>query len=286
MSPPTPQLDRSEMAAAERANAKVAEETIITMAKLLRQNAKQYSPKLRKALSDPSADTKVDISFGNEKLYSASLDSDSTLKETKINKISDAQALQMREALSKHKGENLDNPGIRDMRVLVNGEPLFEMKDGKVTQNDLPVEFRKTIASMVQPKPLEVSLTTNPQDPKSPQPQHSESRSGANAGQKTPGPQQEQLNRQFIAEARKSLDRLAPDQPAGNREWKHDKYTISEKNGRASVFVAETKETVTQQGDTVTGNARQKDVTALKGVNAALDQQKHQAVDKGMEAEL
>lgn len=286
MSRPTPQLDRSELAAAERANAKIAEETILTMVKLLRHNAKQFPPKLRKALSDPSAGTKVDISFGNEKMYSAKFGADNKLNETKVNKLSDAQARQMQVALSKEKGETFDHPAIRDMWIKVNGERLYEMKDGKVTQNDLPGELRKALSAMAQPKPLEVSLTTNPQDPKSPQLQHSEAREEDKTGQKTSSPQQEQLNRQLISEAKKSLDRLAPDQPVGSRQWHHDKYSISEKGSSASVFVAETKETITQQGDMVTGNARPKDLAALKEVNAAIAQQKDHAADKGMEAEV
>ena len=166
MSTQAPQLDKGEMAAAERANLQLSEQIIVLMAKTLREYAKHYPQKIRKTLSDPNAETKVDISVGNEKLLSATLGANNKLKETQINTITDSQAQELQKALSKHKGETLDLSGMRDMRVLVNGVALFEAKSGKVTKNDLPPEFQKVIAAMVKPKPMEVSLSTN--SPKQP----------------------------------------------------------------------------------------------------------------------
>jgi hypothetical protein len=286
-----PQLDKGEMAAAERANLQLSEQIIVLMAKTLREYAKNYPPKLRKTLSDPNAETKVDISVGNEKLLSATLGTNNKLKETQINTITDSQAQELQKALSKHKGETLDVSGMRDMRVLVNGVALFEAKSGKVTQNNLPPEFQKAIAAMVKPKPMEVSLSTN-----SPKQQYKEQQETSaktnptpNVTQKesnTPNPQQEQLNRELIAEAKKTLDRLVPNQPVGDRQWKHDKYTLTQKDGVTSVYVAETNATIRQQGDVITGNARQKDVNALSKVNAVIDQQLGKSAVKQTEVEL
>ncbi|MBW4638856.1 MAG: hypothetical protein KME05_11580 [Gloeocapsa sp. UFS-A4-WI-NPMV-4B04] len=291
MSTQAPQLDKGEMAAAERANLQLSEQIIVLMAKTLREYAKNYPPKLRKTLSDPNAETKVDISVGNEKLLSATLGTNNKLKETQINTITDSQAQELQKALSKHKGETLDVSGMRDMRVLVNGVALFEAKSGKVTQNNLPPEFQKAIAAMVKPKPMEVSLSTN-----SPKQQYKEQQETSaktnptpNVTQKesnTPNPQQEQLNRELIAEAKKTLDRLVPNQPVGDRQWKHDKYTLTQKDGVTSVYVAETNATIRQQGDVITGNARQKDVNALSKVNAVIDQQLGKSAVKQTEVEL
>lgn len=285
MSTQAPQLDKGEMAAAERANLQLSEQIIVLMAKMLREYAKNYPPKLRKTLSDPNAETKVDISVGNEKLLSATLGADNKLKETQINTITESQAQELQKALSKHKGETLDISGMRDMRVLVNGVPLFEAKSGKVTLNDLPPEFQKGIAAMVKPKAMEVSLSTN--SPKQSSQVKQETSAGANSiPNVTSNSQQEKLNRDLITEAKKSLDRLVPDQPVGDRQWKHDKYTLTQKDGVTSVYVAETNATIRLEGDVITGNARQKDVNALSKVNAVIDQQLGKSAVKQTEAEL
>lgn len=292
MSTQAPQLDKGEMSAAERANLQLSEQIIVLMAKALREYAKNYPPKLRKTLSDPNAETKVDISVGNEKLLSATLGADNKVKKTQINTITEFQAQELQKALSKQKGETLDTPGMRDVRVLVNGQPLFEVKDGKVTQNDLPPDFQKAIAAMVKPKPMEVSLSTN--SPKQPSQAQQKAPAGTNSIPNvtsnelnvTPNSQQEQLNRDLITEAKKSLDRLVPDQPVGDRQWKHDKYTLTQKNGVTSVYVAETNATIRLEGDVITGNARQKDVNALSKVNAVIDQQLGKSAVKQTEVEL
>lgn len=291
MSTQAPQLDKGEMAAAERANLQLSEQIIVLMAKMLREYAKNYPPKLRKTLSDPNAETKVDISVGNEKLLSATLGANNKLKETQINTMTDVQAQELQKALSKHKGETLDISGMRDMRVLINGVPLFEAKSGKVMKNDLPPEFQKAIAAMVKPKPMEVSLSTN--SPKQLSQAQQETSAGANSipnvtqkESNTPNSQQEQLNRDLITEAKKSLDRLVPDQPVGDRQWKHDKYTLAQKDGVTSVYVAETNATIRLEGDVITGNARQKDVNALSKVNAVIDQQLGKSAVKQTEVEL
>ncbi len=162
MSTQAPQLDKGEMAAAERANLRLSEQIMILMVKALRDYARHYPPKLQKTLSDPKAETKVDISMGNEKLLSATLGADNSVKATQTNTITNEQARELQKALSLQQGEMLDTGKIRDMRVLVNGVPLFEAKDGKVIQNNLPPDFQKAIAQMIKPKPLEVSLSINP----------------------------------------------------------------------------------------------------------------------------
>ena len=120
MSTQAPQLDKGEMAAAERANLQLSEQIIVLLVKALREYARHYPPKLQKTLSDPNAETKVDISVGNEKLLSATLGANNKLKETQINTMTDVQAQELQKALSKHKGETLDISGMRDMRVLIN----------------------------------------------------------------------------------------------------------------------------------------------------------------------
>ena len=326
MSTQAPQLDKGEMAAAERANLHLSEQIMVMMAKALRNYANNYPPKVQKTLSDPKAETKVDISMGDEKLLSATLGADNKIKETRTNTITDSQAQELQKALSLQKGELLDTGKIRDMRVLVNGVPLFEAKDGKVIQNNLPPEFQKAIAAMAQPKPLEISVSTNP--PKqatqgqqeastatNPKPDVAQKQSssptatkpipdvaptGSNpptgtkpipdvapTGSNPPTAGQEQLNRALIAEAKKSLDRLVPaDQSAGNRQWKHEKYTLTQKDGVTSVYVAETKATIRTDGNVITGNARLKDVEALKTVNATIDQQLGKLAVKQTGAEL
>ncbi len=346
MSTQAPQLDKGEMAAAERANLHLSEQIMVLMAKALRNYANHYPPKVQKTLSDPKAETKVDISMGDEKLLSATLGTDNKIKETRTNTITDSQAQELQKALSLQKGELLDTGKIRDMRVLVNGVPLFEAKDGKVIQNNLPPDFQKAIAQMIKPEPLEISVSTNP--PKqatqeqqvpattNPTPDIAQNQSSSptatkptpdiaqkgsdsptgtkptsdiaqkesnsptgtkptpNVAQKEsnsstgtnpildvaqnqsipPTAGQEQLNRNLIAEAKKSLDRLVPaDQSAGNRQWKHEKYTLTQKDGVTSVYVAETNTTIRTNGNVITGNARQKDVEALRTVNATIDQQ-------------
>ena len=149
MSTQAPQLDKGEMAAAERANLHLSEQIMVLMAKALRNYANNYPPKVQKTLSDPKAETKVDISMGDEKLLSATLGTDNKIKETRTNTITDSQAQELQKALSKQKGELLEGGKMRDIRVLVNGVPLFEAKDGKVIQNNLPPEFQKAIAAMV-----------------------------------------------------------------------------------------------------------------------------------------
>ena len=359
MSTQAPQLDKGEMAAAERANLHLSEQIMVMMAKALRNYANNYPPKVQKRLSDPKAETKIDISMGDEKLLSATLGADNKIKETRTNTITDSQAQELQKALSLQKGELLDTGKIRDMRVLVNGVPLFEAKDGKVIQNNLPPEFQKAIAAMVQPKPLEISVSTNP--PKQatqeqqvptgtnptpnvaqkesnsptatkptpdiaqkessspaatkptpdvgqkesssptatkPTPDVAQKESSSPTGTKPipdvapigsnpPTAGQEQLNRNLIAEAKKSLDRLVPaDQSAGNRQWKHEKYTLTQKDGVTSVYVAETKATIRTDGNVITGNARLKDVEALKTVNATIDQQLGKPAVKQTGAEL
>ena len=342
MSTQAPQLDKGEMAAAERANLHLSEQIMVLMAKALRNYANNYPPKVQKTLSDPKAETKVDISMGDEKLLSATLGADNKIKETRTNTITDSQAQELQKALSLQKGELLDTGKIRDMRVLVNGVPLFEAKDGKVIQNNLPPEFQKAIAAMAQPKPLEISVSTNPpkqatqeqQAPTGtnptpnvaqkesnsptatkptpdvaqkesnspaatkPTPDVAQKESNSPAATKptpdvpqkesnTPTAGQEQLNRALIAEAKKSLDRLVPaDQSAGNRQWKHEKYTLTQKDGVTSVYVAETKATIRTDGNVITGNARLKDVEALKTVNATIDQQLGKPAVKQTGAEL
>ena len=308
MSTQAPQLDKGEMAAAERANLHLSEQIMVMMAKALRNYANNYPPKVQKTLSDPKAETKVDISMGDEKLLSATLGADNKIKETRTNTITDSQAQELQKALSLQKGELLDTGKIRDMRVLVNGVPLFEAKDGKVIQNNLPPEFQKAIAAMAQPKPLEISVSTNPpkqatqeqQAPTGtkPTPDVAQKESNSPAATKptpdvaqkesnTPTAGQEQLNRALIAEAKKSLDRLVPaDQSAGNRQWKHEKYTLTQKDGVTSVYVAETKATIRTDGNVITGNARLKDVEALKTVNATIDQQLGKLAVKQTGAEL
>lgn len=285
MSTQAPQLDKGEMAAAERANLQLSEQIIVLMAKALREYARHYPPKLQKTLLNPNAETKVDISVGTEKLLSATLGADNKIKTTQINTITDSQAQELQKALSKRKGEMLDSSGMRDMRVLVNGVPLFEVKDGKVNQNDLPPDFQKALAAMVQPKPMEISLSTN--SPKQVYKEQQEAPAKTNSiPNATPdSPQQEQLNRDLIAEAKKTLDRLVPNQPVGDRQWKHDKYTLTQKDGVTSVYVAETKATIRSEGSVITGNARLKDVNALSKVNAVIDQQLGKSVVKQMEIE-
>ena len=308
MSTQAPQLDKGEMAAAERANLHLSEQIMVMMAKALRNYANNYPPKVQKTLSDPKAETKVDISMGDEKLLSATLGADNKIKETRTNTITDSQAQELQKALSLQKGELLDTGKIRDMRVLVNGVPLFEAKDGKVIQNNLPPEFQKAIAAIAQPKPLEISLSTNPpkqatqeqQAPTgtNPTPNVAQKESNSPAATKptpdvaqkesnTPTAGQEPLNRALIAEGKKSLDRLVPaDQSAGNRQWKHEKYTLTQKDGVTSVYVAETKATIRTDGNVITGNARQKDVEALRTVNATIDQQLGKPAIKQTGAEL
>lgn len=343
MSTQAPQLDKGEMAAAERANLRLSEQIMVLMAKALRNYANHYPPKVQKTLSDPNAETKIDVSMGDEKLLSATLGADNKIKETRTNTLTNEQAQELAKALSKQQGEMLEGGKIRDIRVLVNGVALFEAKDGKVLGNNLPPEFQKAIAQMVQPKPLEIAVSTNPpkqatqqqqesqqetnsisnatptNPPKqSPQTQQS-SPAGTNSisnatptnspkqatqqqqqaptgtkpipdvAQKesnTPTLGQEQLNRALIAEAKKSLDRLGSEQGANNRQWKHEKYTLTQKDGVTSVYVAETKATIRQEGNEITGNARQKDVEALSTVNATIDQQLGKSVAKQTGLEL
>lgn len=309
MSTQAPQLDKGEMAAAERANLRLSEQIMVLMAKALRNYASHYPPKVQKTLSDPNAETKVDISMGDEKLLSAKLGADNKIKETRTNTITDAQAQELAKALSKQQGEMLEGGKIRDIRVLVNGVPLFEAKDGKVLGNNLPPDFQKAISQMAQPKPLEIAVSTNP--PKQVTQGQQEAPTGTKSmpdvaqnqsnsptgtkpipdvapqGSNPPTLEQEQLNRALIAEAKKSLDRLVPaDQSAGNRQWKHEKYTLTQKDGVTSVYVAETKATIRQQGNEITGNARLKDVEALSKVNATIDQQLGKSVVKQTGAEL
>ena len=326
MSTQAPQLDKGEMAAAERANLHLSEQIMVMMAKALRNYANNYPPKVQKTLSDPKAETKVDISMGDEKLLSATLGADNSVKATQTNTITNEQAQELQKALSLQKGELLEGGKIRDMRVLVNGVPLFEAKDGKVIQNNLPPDFQKAIAQMIKPEPLEISVSTNPakqatqeqQVPATtnPTPGIAQNQSSSPTATTKPIPDvaqkgsdsptatkpipdiastefnpptagQEQLNRALIAEAKKSLDRLVPaDQSAGNRQWKHEKYTLTQKDGVTSVYVAETKATIRTDGNVITGNARQKDVEALRTVNATIDQQLGKPVVKQMGAEL
>jgi hypothetical protein len=158
MSRQAPHLERGEMTAAENANIRAAEHIMRLLAKALRDHADQYPPKLRKALSDPKAETNIEVSFNGKSVYSAKLDKDQKHKEPPVNRMDETQALFLKEALSKQKGESLDSPDINNMRVFVNGEKLFELKEGKVIQNDLPLEFSKTLSDMMRPKPLDLAV--------------------------------------------------------------------------------------------------------------------------------
>jgi hypothetical protein len=158
MSRQAPHLERGEMTAAENANIRAAEHIMRLLAKALREHADQYPPKLRKALSDPKAETNIEVSFNGKSVYSATLDKDQKHKEPPVNRMDETQALFLKEALSKQKGESLDSPDIKNMRVFVNGEKLFELKEGKVIQNDLPLEFSKTLSDMMGPKPLDLAI--------------------------------------------------------------------------------------------------------------------------------
>ncbi|MCQ6498002.1 hypothetical protein, partial [Vibrio parahaemolyticus] len=82
-------------------------------------------------------------SFGTEKLFSATLGADNTLKKTQTNKITDSQAQCLQEALSKQKGETLDIQTIQNMRVLVNGQSLFEVKMARLFKTIFPQIFVK-----------------------------------------------------------------------------------------------------------------------------------------------
>ena len=158
MSNQAPQLDRGEMTAAENANIRAAEEIMRLLARSLREHADQYPPKLRKSLSDPKAETSIDVSFNGQSVYSAILDKDQRHKEPPINRMDQSQALFLKEALVKQKGESLESPGVRNMRVFVDGHKLYELKDGKVIQNDLPLEFSKSLTDMIKPKPLDLAV--------------------------------------------------------------------------------------------------------------------------------
>ena len=153
-----PQLDRGEMTAAENANIRAAEEIMRLLARSLREHADQYPPKLRKSLSDPKAETSIEVSFNGQSVYSATLDKDQRHKEPPVNQMKESQALFLKEALSKQKGESLENPELRNMRVFVDGHKLYELKDGKVIQNDLPLEFSKSLTDMIKPKPLDLAV--------------------------------------------------------------------------------------------------------------------------------
>lgn len=332
MSTQAPQLDKGEMAAAERANLRLVEQIMVLMVKALREYAKHYPPKLQQTLSDPNAETKVDISVGNEKLLSTTLGADGKVKETQTNKITDWQAQELQKALCLQQGERLDPSGkMQDIRVLANGILLFEAKNGKVIQNDLPPDLQKALAAIEKPKLLSVSLSAN--SPNEATSRQQSSHFGAERAERAPGVGQsnaartkpipdvaqnqsnpptlqeataktnpildfaptesnpptlgqEQLNRALITEAKKSLDRLAPDQGAGNRQWNHDKYTVTQKDGITSVYVAETNTTIRTNGNEITGNARQKDVEALSTVNATIDQQLGKPAVKQTGAEL
>jgi hypothetical protein len=223
MSKQAPQLERGEMAAAENANIKAAENIMRLLAKALREHAGQYPPKLRKALSDPKAETNIEVTFGGESVYSARLDKDHNHKEPPINKISGSQAQFLQEALSKQKGEELKGPTVQNMRVFVNGEKLFELKEGTVIQNDLPLEFSKTLSDMMQPKPLDLAInnfTKNLQESHAqalPQPEAEETQ------QKTPAPTAQpqpikQAESSTQPEASTQADRSEPSAPSTQTE--------------------------------------------------------------------
>jgi len=60
--------------------------------------------------------------------------------------------------LSKHKGETFDISGMRDMRVLVNGVALFEVKSGKVMKTPaLRVSKKRTVAMVKLPQKFPLS---------------------------------------------------------------------------------------------------------------------------------
>jgi hypothetical protein len=241
MSTQAPQLDKGEMAAAERANLHLSEQIMVLMVKALREYAKHYPPKLQKTLSDPNAETKVDVSVGNEKLLSTTLGADNKVKETQTNTITDAQAQKLQSALSKQQGEMLEPSGIRDMRVLVNGVPLFEAKDGKVIQNDLPPDFQKAIAQMVKPTPMSVSLSVNSPKQATPEQQEATAKTKPipDVAQKESNPPtagQEQVNRNLIVEAKKSLDRMVSADPnANNRQWSHTRNVFIRRSPQRAV---------------------------------------------------
>jgi hypothetical protein len=165
-----PPLDHSGLSSATAASLRASDEILQMLVRALRANSERYSPRLQKALSDPKTETKVEVTFGNEKVYSASLDKDHNHKVPPVNNISDSQTRFLQEAFSKQKGETLKNPTIQNMRVFVNGEKLYELQEGKVIQNDLPPQFTKTMSDMLQPKPLDLSYNTAPAfEPQQPQ---------------------------------------------------------------------------------------------------------------------
>jgi hypothetical protein len=156
----------------------------------------------------------------------------------------------------------------------------------------LPPDFQKAIAQMVKPTPMSVSLSVNSPKQATPEQQEATAKTKPipDVAQKESNPPtagQEQVNRNLIVEAKKSLDRMVSADPnANNRQWKHEKYTVTQKDGVTSVYVAETKATIRQEGNEITGNARQKDVEALRTVNATIDQQLGKSAVKQTGAEL
>lgn len=320
MSASTPPLEKGDMSAAERANLRQAEQIMVLLVQSLRKNANLYPKKLQTALSDPRADTRVEITIGGETVYGANLRADGSIKNTQVDAITEPEAHYFKNALAKQKGEQVDIPQFRNMRVLVNGEVLFEMRDGKVLQNDLPLEFTRAIVPKIQSQPVDLSVSSKlPEHPSSltqqlespnssspsppsldlqssreefssvptedePSPQRS-TQSISSGETATANPQQESLNRELMVQAGKALDILRPGQPQGNRSWVHPKYSIAENEGVRTVYIAETGSTIRQEGETITGIAREKDVEAMKSLSHAYAQQAQRSASPESEVE-
>jgi C-terminal domain on Strawberry notch homologue/P-loop containing NTP hydrolase pore-1 len=92
-----------------------------------------------------------------------------------------------------------------------------------------------------------------------------------NSSQETLEPNaQAAVNRAFLIEARQVLDNLSPNDLPGDRYWQHRRYTITETQNKLSVYIVEADVTVQNDGESITGNASQSDVNALKRANIAI----------------
>jgi hypothetical protein len=98
--------------------------------------------------------------------------------------------------------------------------------------------------------------------------------------------QQETTNRSLMSEAQKALNRLAVSQPAGDRAYQGNGFSLSERGGVITVEVASTKTKVEQRGEVITGNAQPKDVQNFKEINARLAANRPHTAEKSQELEL
>jgi hypothetical protein len=98
--------------------------------------------------------------------------------------------------------------------------------------------------------------------------------------------QQETTNRTLMSEAQKALNRLAVSQPAGDRAYQGNGFSLSERGGVTTVEVASTKTKVEQRGEVITGNAQPKDVQNFKEINARLAANRPHTAEKSQELEL